>query len=168
MRAIQLKRAALTLASIILLVTTAVGQTEDPVADSRSTVQAGNVRFTVLTSQLLRLEWCEDGKFEDSASLVFINRKLPVPPFNKESAGGWLTLKTERLQLRYKENSGRFNPDNLSIELTLNGKTMSWRPGMKDAGNLGGTIRTLDGVKGDTKLESGLVSRDGWVLIDDS
>jgi len=168
MPAIHLKRSVLALAFIVLLVTTAVGQTENPVADLRSTVQAGNVRFTVLTSQLLRLEWCADGKFEDSASLVFINRRLPVPQYNKESADGWLTLKTDRLRLRYKENSGQFNPDDLSIELTLNGKTVSWRPGMKDAGNLGGTIRTLDGVKGDTKLESGLVSRDGWVLIDDS
>jgi alpha-glucosidase len=77
-------------------------------------------------------------------------------------------LKTDRLLLRYKKNSGQFNPDNLSIELALNGKTVRWHPGLKNDGNLGGTIRTLDGVRGDTKLEPGLVSRDGWVLIDDS
>ena len=41
----------------------------------------GNARFTVLTPQLIRMEWAADGKFEDHASLVFLNRKLPVPKF---------------------------------------------------------------------------------------
>jgi hypothetical protein len=31
-----------------------------------------------------------------------------------------------------------------------------------------GTIRTLDGVKGSTPLGAGLISRDGWVVVDDS
>ena len=46
--------------------------------------------------------------------------------------------------------------------------TVQWYPGLEDRGNLGGTIRTLDGVKGETKLEPGILSRDGWVLVDDS
>jgi Glycosyl hydrolases family 31/Domain of unknown function (DUF5110) len=44
-----------------------------------------------------------------------------------------------------------------------------WRPGTEDTGNLLGTTRTLDRVRGsDVQLEPGLVSRDGWTLIDDS
>lgn len=39
---------------------------------------------------------------------------------------------------------------------------------MEDKGNLKGTIRTLDGVEGETELEPGLLSKDGWVIIDDS
>ncbi len=39
---------------------------------------------------------------------------------------------------------------------------------MVDSGNLGGTRRTLDGVRGAASLEPGLLSRDGWVLVDDS
>ncbi len=42
---------------------------------------SGHARFTVLTPQLIRMEWSADGKFEDHASLVFINRRLPVPKF---------------------------------------------------------------------------------------
>jgi hypothetical protein len=41
---------------------------------------SGQARFTVITPQLIRMEWSENGKFEDNASLVFINRHLPVPP----------------------------------------------------------------------------------------
>ncbi len=47
----------------------------------KAVVVVGNARFTVLTPQLIRMEWSADGKFEDHASLVFINRRLPVPKF---------------------------------------------------------------------------------------
>src|SRR5437879_5913602 len=40
----------------------------DPVADPKAVVRVGNARFTVLTPQLIRMEWAADGKFEDHAS----------------------------------------------------------------------------------------------------
>ncbi len=58
----------------------------DPVADPRAIVTVGHARFTILTPQLIRMEWAADAKFEDHASLVFLNRKLPVPQFTQESA----------------------------------------------------------------------------------
>jgi len=39
---------------------------------------------------------------------------------------------------------------------------------MPSTGNLGGTLRTLDGVKGPVPLGDGILSRDGWYLLDDS
>ena len=40
---------------------------------------------------------------------------------------------------------------------------------MADTGNLLGTTRTLDRVQGsDVQLEPGLISRDGWTVVDDS
>src|SRR5580693_8217913 len=60
----------------------------DPVADSRAVVRAGSARFTVLTPQLIRLEWAKDGKFEDHASLAFVNRSLPVPQFTRQMGPG--------------------------------------------------------------------------------
>ena len=54
---------------------------DNPVADPKAVVTIGNARFTVLTPQLIRMEWSADGKFEDHASMVFINRRLPVPKF---------------------------------------------------------------------------------------
>jgi alpha-glucosidase len=58
--------------------------------------------------------------------------------------------------------------ENLEIRLTLNGRAVVWKPGTEDKGNLKGTTRTLDGVKGATNLEAGILSRDGWVVVDDS
>jgi alpha-glucosidase len=144
----------------------------DPVADPKAIVTVGNARFTVLTPELIRMEWAADGKFEDHASFVFLNRRLPVPKFDHELNGDTLTLKTAALALTYKPSAdGRFTPEDLTIELTVAGKPVAWHPGLADPENLQGTTRTLDGATGSqTKepIEPGLVSRSGWAVVDDS
>lgn len=144
----------------------------DPVADARAVVAVGSARFTILTPQLIRMEWASDRKFEDHASLVFLNRKLPVPEFKSEnSPDGGAVIRTTALTLHYGpgKSDGKFTADSLSISLNLDGKEMVWRPGMPDTGNLRGTTRTLDRVRGsDVQLEPGLISRDGWTIVDDS
>ncbi len=142
-------------------------ETWNPVADPKAIVIEGEARFTFLTPQLIRMEWAADGRFEDHASLVFVNRRLPVPQFTAAHEGGWLVLRTDKLTVRYKA-PGEFTAANLSAQFDLNGQTVTWTPGMEDKGNLEGTIRTLDGVKGSTPLGRGLISRDGWVVVDDS
>jgi alpha-glucosidase (family GH31 glycosyl hydrolase) len=147
---------------------------DDPVADPRAVVVMGKARFTVLTPNLIRLEWAADGQFEDHASLVFINRHLPAPPFTQQLSGGGqkLTIKTSALTLTYSPGgSGEFTPDNLAIDFNLKGRLVGWHPGMVDPENLLGTTRTLDGAMGDKvkePMEPGLVSRSGWALVDDS
>ncbi|MBV8205500.1 MAG: DUF5110 domain-containing protein [Acidobacteria bacterium] len=140
----------------------------NPVADARAVVVDGNTRFTVLTPQLIRMEWAEDAAFEDHASLMFINRRLPVPGFRTRRDAGWLTIETEAMKLRYRQGSGQFSPEGLNISFRINGADVTWQPGMENRQNLGGTLRTLDGVKGYAALPPGLLSRDGWVLLDDS
>ncbi len=145
---------------------------DDPVADPRAVVRQGNARFTVLTPQLIRIEWAANGKFEDHASLVFINRRLPVPEYSHEFTGNKFTLKTDALTLTYTPKAdGHFTSDNLTIALTVDGKPVVWRPGAIDLQNLKGTTRTLDGALGDKTKEpigNGFVSRSGWAVEDDS
>jgi alpha-glucosidase (family GH31 glycosyl hydrolase) len=146
----------------------------DPVADPRAVVKSGHVRFTVLTPELLRMEWAEDGVFEDRPSFVFLNRHLPLPEFQQKKDGNGVLLKTAALNLTYAPARGapeRFSAENLSVSFLLNGKERVWRPGIDTSGNLMGTTRTLDGARGDQTKEPmglGLISRDGWVLVDDS
>jgi alpha-glucosidase (family GH31 glycosyl hydrolase) len=145
----------------------------DPVANPWAIVIVGHARFTILTPQFIRIEWAADGKFEDRASLVFLNRKLPVPKFTRETTndGASTTIKTSALTLVYApgNSGGKFTADNLSVTFSLDGKQMVWKPGMEDTGNLLGTTRTLDKVLGsNVKLEPGLISRDGWTVVDDS
>ena len=155
--------------SIALLATWAVMAKNNPVAAPEATVVFGNARFTILTDRLIRMEWAADGKFEDRASLAFVNRDLPVPKFTKSAKGQVLTIKTAGLALTYK--GGRFSADNLSVKFPMG----TWKPGMAPSGNLKGTTRTLDGCLGfeklshkEQELEDGIISRDGWALVDES
>jgi len=146
----------------------------NPLADPKAVVVLGHARFSVLTPQLIRMEWAADGKFEDHASFVFLNRRMPVPKFSQALTdnGHTLTIKTTALTLTYTLTpDGRFLPGNLSIALTVDGKSTVWFPGHEDPDNLQGTTRTLDGANGDKirePIEPGLVSRSGWALVDDS
>ena len=148
----------------------------NPVAEPKAVVSLGKARFTVLTPELIRMEWAADGKFEDHASFVFLNRRLPVPKFEsamtKSGTNPLLTIKTSALMLSYTPGGdGQFAPENLKIELIVDGKPVVWHPGLVDDENLQGTTRTLDGALGSkTKepIEQGLVSRTGWAVVDDS
>ncbi len=104
----------------------------NPLADPKAIVILGKARFTVLTPQLIRMEWSANGKFEDRASLVFINRRLPVPPFTHQLTdnGHKLIIKTDALTLTYLlVGDGRFTADDLSIAFTVDGKPVTWHPG---------------------------------------
>ena len=140
----------------------------NPVADSKAVVTVKNARFTVLTPAMIRMEWSPDGQFEDRASFAFVNRKLPVPPFKVSSDDEWTTIDTGQLVLRYKNTGEKFRKANLSIDMKVGDRKIVWKPRMKDTGNLFGTTRTLDGVSGSCPLEPGLLSRDGWTVVDDS
>ena len=158
--------------ALFLLLTAVAAPAQNPVAQASAQVVEGNARFTVLTERLVRMEWAPDGRFEDNATLAIVNRDLPVPAFTVSRAGGKLTLKTRALTLEYK--GGEFSADNLRVRFRMGGKTVSWYPGADASGNLMGTARTLDGCEGPEKInfgdpmEPGILSRDGWALIDES
>lgn len=146
---------------------------DSPLADPDAQVIAGNARFTVLTDRLIRMEWSPDGSFEDNASLAIVNRKLPVPEFRTSRSGDAVRIRTSALTLNYS-GTGRFDEDNLSVSFRLNGRTVVWHPGLEDSGNLMGTARTLDGCMGPDRInngdpmEPGILSRDGWAIVDES
>jgi alpha-glucosidase len=165
----------------------------DPVADPAAVVKTGNVRFTILTDRLIRMERAtakeeeeeEEEVFEDRKTVAVINRKLPVPNFQQylDSSGSILTIITEYLTLTYHVGQP-FAADTLWVEGQFsknnknNKKTWTYRYGDQDPLNLLGTIRTLDG-KGVTSLncslreesdhcEPGLISRSGYAVINDT
>ena len=143
---------------------------DNPKADAKAVVTSGNARFTVLTPQLIRMEWSADGQFEDRATLTFVNRETPVPEFKVRESRSKLTITTPALTLTYLKN-GKFSDKNLKAVFTLNGREVVWTPGMENPQNLLGTTRTLDGADGSKlkePMEQGILSRAGWSLIDDS
>ena len=172
-------RKCLFLLILLLLFTEIVfSQKYNPVADTKAIIQNGDVRLTILNPRVIRMEWCEDGKFEDRASLTFVNRKLPVPKYSKKETDGWLEITTDELKLKYKTGSGMFSENNLLVEFKLGPDTKVWKFGLENKGNLSGTRRTLDGTDGEyrdpkdpaskIKLEEGIISKEGWCVIDDT
>ena len=163
--------------SIILLllagICVAAPGRNNPEAAPGAVVVSGNARFTVLTDRLIRMEWAEDGVFEDRATLAIVNRNLPVPGFRVSEKNGVLTISTGKVTITY--SGGRFAEGNLRATFRMGGRNVSWTPASDPSGNLKGTSRTLDGCKGfaqlsssETRLENGILSRDGWAVVDES
>ena len=136
-----------------------------PIANSASVVISGSLRFSLLTSRLIRIEYAPSGSFEDRPSQVFWNRFQDAPHFSVRQVDDWLFIDTEHLDIRYKLGE-ELNYRYLQITLKQNGIT--WLYGDPDFSNLGGTARTLDRANGRIPLNPGLVSRSGWSVVDDT
>ena len=168
-----MKRLLISIFGLMVLGLCGAAAQDNPVAAPEATVVKGNARFTVLTDRLIRMEWAADGQFQDNATLAIVNRNLPVPAFKTNDKNGVLEIKTAKVTLRYTGNE-KFSADNLKATFRLNGKTVTWTPGADASGNLMGTARTLDGCAGPEKInlsdpmELGIVSRDGWAVVDES
>ncbi len=160
---------------LLLLLPFQIQGQNNPIANPSAIVISGNMRFTVLTPEIIRIEHSNSNQFEDRASFIVVNRNLPVPTYTTETKNGYLYIKTDKVELKYKIGSDPVtspaSSQNMSISFTLNGGTVNWFPGKTDPFNLKGTSRTLDHSSGDNlrgNLEDGLLSRSGWALIDES
>lgn len=141
---------------------------KNPLACRQNVICGEKYRITVLTDSLLRLEYSEQGKFEDRATQVVENRNFPAIEFKVERHSGGILLRTEVLQLVYNEQE--FTGYGLSIEVkdkkTSLQKTWHFGETIED---LGGTARTLDNVNGaEVELDHGIISKSGYAVLDDS
>lgn len=134
-----------------------------------SVVQGRTYRFSVLTSQLIRLEYQEEGHFEDRPSQLAINRDFETPLFSVNDELDSLEIHTKFLSLYYDKHP--FSPGGLYIKVYSPsfGIYSTWRYNDPLTENLGGTARTLDQSDGAVPLEKGLQSRlQGFSVLDDS
>ena len=165
-------------------------------ASARATgeVRDGPARFQVLSPSLIRLEYAEDGGFEDRPTLTAATRPAATAKFSTRVVDGVREIRTSHMLLRYVIGSGPFTSSNLRLRFELGGKKATVRPRFPAplpapstapppvapaenpdpdpspvvSGNLGGWYRGLDGQSGPVSLHDGLLSRDGWYLLDDS
>ena len=142
-----------------------------PKANKEAIVLGDKYRFTILTPRLLRIEYNEDGYFEDNATQTVINRVFDVPNFTVEDTEGLLKITTECIELTYTKE--RFSQNSLSIQYI--GKNNGVRAGTSASiwyfnqnATFDGTTRTLDGVDGSFPLESSLMSYGNITILDDS
>jgi len=136
-----------------------------------------DVRFTVLTDRLIRMERSASGAFTDAATQLVVSRDLgEVPAFNVRRGEDRVEILTEHLHLTYQPSRG-FSRSGLSVTMrtavvNLHGGTWrfgdEWDPDETFPTNLGGTCRTLDDVDGRARLNPGILALHGLAVIDDS
>jgi len=144
-----------------------------PKANEKAIIKGDKYRFTVLTSRLIRIEYNEDGYFEDRATQTVVNRVFDVPEFEVLDTDSLLTITTEHFILTYTKQP--FSPNSLFIEYTGKNVGMmgnvaapsTWNYG-DIYGTLDGTTRTLDGKNGECPLEKSIMSRGKVTILDDS
>lgn len=124
-------------------------------------------RITVLTPGLIRLEYSEEGSFEDRPSQTVVNRDFPPVSYQEHETEDSLEILTDRVHLIY--NKQEFSSHGLSIEVRgrLSAYHSIWHYG-EEPKDLGGTARTLDEADGAVALEHGILSRYGFSVLNDS
>lgn len=97
-------------------------------AQDSNTVVDGNARFTVLTPTLIRTEYSGDNVFESRKSYNITDLDLPTPAYTTTVKDGWREIQTEKVLLRYKQNSGLFDSTNLVVKLSVEGEEVIAKP----------------------------------------
>lgn len=124
-------------------------------ANISQTEQIGDVRITVLTPRLIRIE---KGGFTDLASYTVWFRRFEAPEFKTESKGKIITVDTSEVIFTVKSGM----PHSVYFKDTKKTELFSKQK------NLKGTRRTLDQTFGKVKLNDGLITNGGAYLLDDS
>ena len=137
-----------------------------PLCSAGAVLQGRNYRISMLTTALIRFEYSEDGKFEDHATQMVYNREFPVPEFRVVEKEETLDIYTKDLEIHYDKQ--KFTPGGLMVRVAggMAGERV-WHYG-EETKDLRGTARTLDWANGEIPLEHGIMSKDGFSVLNDS
>ena len=78
---------------------------EETQAFEHSIVTHGNVRISVFTSRLIRIEYSKNKKFEDRPTQIIWNRQFPKVQFEISKAENSLEIITDHLKLQYLDTN---------------------------------------------------------------
>ena len=128
-------------------------------------------RFSMLTDRLIRLEYSENGVFEDRSSQNVIFRNFERPIFVVNESDTLLQISTKYYTLSYVKNkrfeSGKLTPGT-TLKVILKQTEHQWYYGHPEARNFGTIKYSLDDFVGKLNLDKGLYSTDGFCILDDS
>ena len=138
----------------------------------------GHNRLTLITPTLFRLESTTDGRFIDERTMFAYDRTslladslYSVEKIEEEGIGSQYPvyrITTPALRIEYVDDGHPFSTSNLTAYFNYRGKEKKFTIRQIQRGNLGGPIETLDRVKSEVPLGNGLLSTDGWHVIDDN
>lgn len=160
-----------------------------PVSKKEAMIQGDCYRITMLTPALVRLEYNAEGVFEDRPTQSVLNRDFPVPEYKVVETEEELAIYTSELEIHYNRKPFAANGLSIKVQGGESGWGRSWNYG-QEIDDLLGTARTLDMTDGVHKIsgdswhkgenlmneeyigkvpmEHGVISKDGFSVIDDS
>lgn len=124
-------------------------------ANDANVISEGNIRITVLTSRLIRIE---TGSFTDLPSQTVWYRNSEKVNFKTETRGGELRIITDETTFTVSASSGKI------LYAIIDGQKRKYDRDF----NMKGTTRTLDQTFGAVPLKDGVLSRNGVSVMDDS
>ena len=124
--------------------------------DSRCILKGNKYRITILSENLVRVEYNEMGAFFDGPSQLVVNRKFHLPDISVKQDDKYLEVKTDNFMLHYTKE----NPFKNNLKIDVDGKT--WYFGHPEARRYEapGSKINEHGIKS-------LYSLEGFVSIDD-
>ena len=129
---------------------------------AESVFELGDVRITVITPRLIRIE---QGAFTDDATLTVLSRSFADGCAQLTEENGAAVIRTPMLTIRCEKGL----PPAQGLTIQSEGRpAFCWRFGDKPLQNLGGTTSTLDNVDGACPIGDGVCAVDGFAWIDDS
>ena len=137
---------------------------------AKNPIVFGNNRLTVVTPTLVRLEYAYDGKFIDEPTLFAYDRSnlLSTDSISITALGDdCYEITTPALRMWFHNDGYPFSTSNFNAFYMHNGKEKKFTNRFLPRNNLGGPIETLDRVTEEIPMNDGLLSSDGWYMIDD-
>lgn len=137
-------------------------------SNPESVFKGNKYRITILTDRLIRLEYNENGVFEDRPSIFAQNRNFAKPDFNVSENNNTLKIITKYFELEYKKekkfDGGKLSPTS-NLKILLYNTDKVWYYNHPEARRYPATISMSDNKM---KSKKGIFSLDGFISIDDS
>ena len=127
-----------------------------------------NKRISIISPTLVRLEYADGGKFVDEKTYFAQNRPTNVPYTITREAEDWVVIKTEHFTIRVQDDNLLFGQCNTQIIFENNGKEVKIHGISRPSANLKGAISTLDRVKGPVSRDNGILTRNGYYVVEDT
>jgi hypothetical protein len=148
------------------------------------------VRVTVICDECVRIEYAPQSRFCDLPSLFAIHgpagdpSRIPemglasrVFTTSADAGSPAIVFRTRRMMFEYRPDGRAPHAGNMRSliehpappgDVDVEEGRVVWAAGARNKHNLGGTLSTLDGLRGPHPLGEGLFARDGWHVVDDS
>ena len=121
-------------------------------------------RITILSDVLLRLEYNENGKFNDYPTMFASNRSFGKPKINVEEDNLILVIRNEKFTIEYQKDKpfigNKMFPEQY-LKVMVKDSNKIWYFNHPEVRNLQSASYSLDEYDGNNQLDKGLFSLDG-------